>query len=99
MGSDDGISCDNSAFNCPHIILQDKYSTNLLEELTSWDVVSVTFNFLATRLRATLRGLLGGARRLASRQVGGSSMRGMLTVDFGTPSYKFTINICTYLIF
>jgi hypothetical protein len=23
----------------------------------------------------------------------------VLTVDFGTPSYKFTINICTYLIF
>jgi hypothetical protein len=40
--------------------------------LTSWDVVSVTFNFLATHLRATLRGLLGGAGRLASRLVGGS---------------------------
>jgi hypothetical protein len=25
--------------------------------------------------------------------------RHVLTVDFGTPSYKFTINICTYLIF
>jgi hypothetical protein len=24
---------------------------------------------------------------------------GMLTVDFGTPIYEFTINICTYLIF
>jgi hypothetical protein len=23
----------------------------------------------------------------------------LLTVDFGTPSYKFTVNICTYLIF
>jgi hypothetical protein len=23
----------------------------------------------------------------------------LLTVDFGTPSYEFTINICTYLIF
>jgi hypothetical protein len=23
----------------------------------------------------------------------------VLTVDFGTPSYKFTVNICTYLIF
>jgi hypothetical protein len=23
----------------------------------------------------------------------------LLTVDFGTPSYKFTLNICTYLIF
>jgi hypothetical protein len=58
-----------------------KYSTTLLEELTSWDVVLVTFNFLATRLRATLRGLLGGARRLASGLVGGSSTRG----DIGQP--------------
>jgi hypothetical protein len=40
--------------------------------LTSWDVVSVTFNFLATRLRATLRGLLGGTGKLASRLVGRS---------------------------
>jgi hypothetical protein len=23
----------------------------------------------------------------------------LLTVDFGTPSYKFTVNICMYLIF
>jgi hypothetical protein len=23
----------------------------------------------------------------------------LLTVDFGTPSYKFTVNICTYLKF
>jgi hypothetical protein len=38
--------------------------------LTSWDVVSMTFNFLATRLRATLRGFLGGAGRLASRLAG-----------------------------
>jgi hypothetical protein len=60
-----------------HITLQDKYSTTLLEELTSWDVVSVTFNFLVTRLRGTLRGLRGSAGRLASRLVGGSSMREM----------------------
>jgi hypothetical protein len=39
---------------------RNKYSTTLLKELTSWDVVSVTLSFLATRLRATLRGLLGG---------------------------------------
>jgi hypothetical protein len=64
--------------NCQHTILQNKYSTTLLEEFTSWDVVSVTFNFLATRLRTTLRGLLGGAGRLASRLVDGSSMRGTL---------------------
>jgi hypothetical protein len=25
-------------------------------------------------------------------------LRGVLTVDFGTPSYEFTVNICTYLI-
>jgi hypothetical protein len=37
--------------------------------LTSWDVVSVTFHFLAMRLRATLRVFLGGAGKLASRLV------------------------------
>jgi hypothetical protein len=78
MGSEDGISCDNSSFNCQLTILQDKYSTTLLEELTSWDVVSVTFNFLVTRLHATLRGLLGGVGKLASRLVGGPSTMGML---------------------
>jgi hypothetical protein len=78
MGSDDGIFCSNSEFNYQHAILQDKYSTTLLEELTSWDVVSVTFNFLATRLRATLCGFLGITGRLASRLVGGSSLRGIL---------------------
>jgi hypothetical protein len=41
-------------------------------------VVSVTFIFLVTRLRATLRGFLGGAGRLASKLVGGSWMRGTL---------------------
>jgi hypothetical protein len=40
------------------------------------EVVSVTFNFLATHFRATLRGLLGGIGRLASKLVGGSSTRG-----------------------
>jgi hypothetical protein len=59
-------------------VLQNKYSTTLLEEITSWDVVYVTFNFLATHLRATLCGLLGGAGRLASRLVGGSLIRGTL---------------------
>jgi hypothetical protein len=28
-----------------------------------------------------------------------SACRRLLTVDFGTPSYEFTVNICTYLIF
>jgi hypothetical protein len=41
-------------------------------------MVSVTFNILATRLRATLRDFLGGAGRLASRLVGGSLIRGTL---------------------
>jgi hypothetical protein len=41
-------------------------------KLTSWDVVSVTLSFLATRLRAMLRGFLGGAGTLASKLVGGS---------------------------
>jgi hypothetical protein len=48
-----------------------------LEEFTSWEVVAVIFSFLATRFHATLRGLLGGAGRLASKVVGGSSMRGI----------------------
>jgi hypothetical protein len=71
------MSCDNSEIKCQHVVLNNKYSTTLLEELTSWAVVSVTFNFLATRFRATLRDLLGGAKRLASKLVGGSSMRGI----------------------
>jgi hypothetical protein len=29
----------------------------------------------------------------------GCTMAQVLTVDFGTPSYEFIINICTYLIF
>jgi hypothetical protein len=44
-GSDDGISCDNSRFNCQHIVLYGKYSTTLLEELTSCAVDSVIFSF------------------------------------------------------
>jgi hypothetical protein len=74
-GSDDGISCNSTvSTQC----FKNKYSTTLLKELTSWEVVSVTFSFLATRFRATFRGLLGSARRLASKLVGGSSMRGIL---------------------
>jgi hypothetical protein len=48
------------------------------EELTSWEVVIVTFSFLATHFHATLRGLLDGVGRLASRLVGGYSVRGIL---------------------
>jgi hypothetical protein len=40
-------------------------------ELTSWDVASVTLSFLDMRLRATLRGFLGGTGKLASKPVGG----------------------------
>jgi hypothetical protein len=52
-------------------MLQDKYSTTLLEELTSWEVVSATFSFLETHFRATLRGLLGAQETSlqASRQM------------------------------
>jgi hypothetical protein len=41
-------------------------------KLTSLDVVSVTLSFLATRLRAMLRGFFGGAGKLASWLAGGS---------------------------
>jgi hypothetical protein len=39
-------------------------------------MVSETFNFFVTRLRAGLRGFRGGAARLASMLAGGSCMRG-----------------------
>jgi hypothetical protein len=71
------MSCDNYKFNCKHAMLQDKYSITSLEELTSWEVVSVTFSFLAMHFRATLCGFLDGAGRLASKLVGGSSTRGI----------------------
>jgi hypothetical protein len=72
MGSEGGISCKQGNFvvSTQHRDI----STQLLysRRLTSWDVVSETFNFLAMHLRATLRGFLGGAGRLASRLAGGS---------------------------
>jgi hypothetical protein len=70
MGSEGGISCKQGNFV---INTQDRdISTRLpySRRLTSWDVVSMTFNFLATHLRATLHGFLGGAGKLASRLVG-----------------------------
>jgi hypothetical protein len=70
-------------FDYQHAMLQDKYLTTLLEEFTSWDVVFVTFSLLVTRFRATLRGLLGSAGRLASKLVGRSSMRGYGVVQVG----------------
>jgi hypothetical protein len=77
-GSEGGISCDNTRFNCQNIVLTGKYSTTLLAVHTSWLVDSVIFNFLAARFRATLRGLHGGAGMLASRLAGFSTMRGTL---------------------
>jgi hypothetical protein len=72
------MSYDNIRFNCQRIVLNGKYTTTLLEELTSWAVDSVIFNFFSTRFRSTLHGLLGGAEMLASRLVGLSTMRGIL---------------------
>jgi hypothetical protein len=72
------MSCDNSRFNYQNIVPYGKYSTTLLEELTSWVVDFVILGFLAVRFRATLRDLLDSAGRLASRLVGLSTMRGML---------------------
>jgi hypothetical protein len=69
-GSEGGISCKQGNF----VVNTQRrdISTRLpySRRLTSWDVVSVIFNFLATRLRATLRVFLGGAGKLASRLVG-----------------------------
>jgi hypothetical protein len=71
-GSEGGISCKQGNFvvNIQHRDISTRLPYS--RRLTSWDVVSVTFNFLATRLRATLRGLLGSAGKLDSRLVGGS---------------------------
>jgi hypothetical protein len=71
-GSEGDISCKQGNFvvNIQHRDVSTRLPYS--RRLTSWDVVSVTFNFLATRLRATLRSLLGGAGKLASRLVGGS---------------------------
>jgi hypothetical protein len=76
-GSEGGISRkqENFVVNIQHRDISTRLPYSI--RLTSCDVVSVTFNFLVTRLRATLRGLLGGAGRLASRLVGGSWTRGM----------------------
>jgi hypothetical protein len=71
-GSEGGIFCKQGNFvvHTQHrdISTQLPYS----RKFTSWDVVSVTLSFLATRLRATLRGFFGGAGKLASRLVGRS---------------------------
>jgi hypothetical protein len=71
-GSEGGITCKQGNFvvNVQHRNISNRLPYS--RRLTSWDMVFMTFNFLATRLRATLRGLLGGAGKLASRLVGGS---------------------------
>jgi hypothetical protein len=71
-GSEGGISCKQG--NSVVSTQRRDISTRLpySRRLTSWDMVSETFNFLATRLRATLRGFLGGVGRLASRLADGS---------------------------
>jgi hypothetical protein len=69
-GSEGGISCKQGNFiettQARDISTRLPYS----RWLTTRDVVSVTFNLLATRFRATLRGFLGGASKLASRLAG-----------------------------
>jgi hypothetical protein len=69
-GSEGGISCKQGNFvvNIQHRDISTRLPYS--RRLTSWNVVSVTFNFLATHLRDTLRGFLGGAGKLASRLVG-----------------------------
>jgi hypothetical protein len=73
-----GSPASNGILSSAYTISRNKYSATLLHELTSWDVVSVTLSFLATRLRATLRGFHGGVGKLASKLVGRSWMRGTL---------------------
>jgi hypothetical protein len=77
-GSEGGISYDNMRFNYQNIVLTGKYSTTLLAVPTSWLVNSIIFNFLVARFHATLCGLLRGARMLASKLAGFSTMRCML---------------------
>jgi hypothetical protein len=71
-GSEGGISCKQGNFvvNTQHRDISTRLPYSRWP--TSWDMVSETFNFLATRFRATLRGFLGRAGRLASRLAGGS---------------------------
>jgi hypothetical protein len=71
-GSEGGISCKQGNFivNTQHREISTRLPYS--RTLTFWDVVSMTLSFLATRLRATLRGLFGSAGKLASRLVGRS---------------------------
>jgi hypothetical protein len=72
MGSEGGICCKQGNFvvDTQHRDISTRLAYS--RWLTSWDVVSVTFNFLATRLQAMLRGLLGGVGKLVPKLVGGS---------------------------
>jgi hypothetical protein len=78
IGSEGGMSCENTRSNCQHIVLNGKYLIILLEELTSVLVDSIIFNFFTVHFRTTLHDLLGGAGMLASRLAGLSTMRGIL---------------------
>jgi hypothetical protein len=49
------MSCDNSRFNYQNIVPYGKYSTTLLEELTSWVVDFVILGFLAVFSRHIAR--------------------------------------------
>jgi hypothetical protein len=71
-GWEGGISCKQGSFIVNIRTRDIRTRLHYSRWLTSWDVVSVTFNFFTTHLRAGLRGLLGGAARLASRLAGGS---------------------------
>jgi hypothetical protein len=68
--SEGGISCKQGNFVVNSQTQDINTRLPYSRRLTSQDVVYVTFNFLATRLRVTLRGFLGGMGRLASRLAG-----------------------------
>jgi hypothetical protein len=75
------MSCENS--NCQHAMLQDNYSTTVLEKLTSWAVVSVTFSFLATCFPCHIARLSRRRGETSLRLVGLSLMRGYGAVQVG----------------
>jgi hypothetical protein len=71
VGSVGGTSCKQGKFIVNKWTQDTNTRLHYSRWLTSRDVVSVTFNFFATRLRDALHGFRGGAARLASRLVGG----------------------------
>jgi hypothetical protein len=52
---------------CQHQTTHQQYSTSIVVLLISGLVASDSFNFFTARFRATLRGFLGSAGKLASR--------------------------------